>query len=57
MSALKGEATRCWSKRDYLKSLQLFGDAAKALARADPANAELVDLHCNRASCFMQLRK
>jgi tetratricopeptide (TPR) repeat protein len=54
VTALKNEGNKCFAKRDYESALEQYETAAQLLPEAAP---ERVDLICNRAACYYQMKR
>ena len=52
VAELKDEGNKLFAKRDYAKAAQLYQQGLESAT-----TAERVDLLCNRAACFYQMKQ
>lgn len=54
VATIKSDANKLFAKREYVKAAEAYAEAIKL---TPPSAQERVDLHCNRAACYYQLRR
>ena len=55
VEALKSEGNKLFASKKYSDALEVFRKGIEALP--EDANAERVDLICNCAACYMQMKQ